>query len=54
MYLIALNKVVAVVDVIKISLVQTFYNTFFRLTPFSLMFENKVSRLLALVPLFVK
>ena len=35
MYLIALNKVVAVVDVIKISLVQTFYNTFLRLTPFS-------------------
>ena len=35
MYLIALNKVVAIVDVIKISLVQTFYNTFLRLTPFS-------------------
>ena len=35
MYLIALNKVVTVVDVIKISLVQTFYNTFLRLTPFS-------------------
>lgn len=35
MYLIALNKVVAVVDAIKISPVQTFYETFLRLTPFS-------------------
>ena len=35
MYLIAVNKVVAVVDVIKISPVQTFYDTFLRLTPFS-------------------
>lgn len=35
MYLIVVNKVVAVVDVIKISLVQTSYNTFLRLTPFS-------------------
>ena len=52
MYLIALNKVFAVVDVIEISLVQTSYNTFLRLIPFSLMFENKVSRLL--VSLFVK
>ena len=33
MYLI--SKVVAVVDVIKISPVQTFYETFLRLTPFS-------------------